>query len=94
MCPASRSPLSRIKRLEGFFDRRTLVADIAGSGVFEAGIGGAGAEDLAQLVETNLLANIELDQDQHRAAQGGVRRLERDEGGQRLGWNFTDGRGA
>src|SRR5437879_3119671 len=31
------------KRLEDFFDRRTLVADVAGSEVFEAGIGGARA---------------------------------------------------
>jgi hypothetical protein len=32
--------------------------------VFEAGVDGACAQDLAKLVEANLFADVELDQDQ------------------------------
>ncbi len=52
------------QRLEGFFDWRALVADVAGSEMPEAGVGGAGAENLAELVEANFFADVELDQDQ------------------------------
>jgi hypothetical protein len=38
--------------------------------MLEAGFGGAGAEDLAELVEADFFADVELDQDQDRAAQG------------------------
>ena len=75
---------------EGLFDRRALEADVAGSEVLEAGIGGAGAEDLAELVEANLFADVELDQNQDRAGQGGVGRLGRHQSGQGFGGNFAD----
>ena len=81
------------QRFEDFFHRRTLVTDVAGSEVLEAGIGGAGTQDLAQLVEANLLANVELDKNQHGAGQGGVRRLGRHQSGQGLGGNLAYDRG-
>ena len=55
---------------QDFFYRRTLEADVARSHVFEAGVDGAGAEDVAQLVKANLFADVELDHDQNRAAKG------------------------
>ena len=58
------------QRLEGLLDRRALVADVGGS-LLEAGLGGAGWEDLAELVEADLFADVELDQDQDRSAQRG-----------------------
>jgi hypothetical protein len=42
-------------------------------GLFE----GAGAEDLTQLVEADLFANVELDQNEDRPAQRGLCRLPR-----------------
>jgi hypothetical protein len=60
------------ERVEAFFDGRTLVADVSGSLMLEAGFGGAGAEDLAEFVEADLFADVELDQDQDRAAQGAI----------------------
>ncbi len=51
-------------------DRRTLVADV-GRGLFEAGFGGAGPEDGAENVEADLFADVELDQDEDGAAEGG-----------------------
>jgi high-affinity K+ transport system ATPase subunit B len=58
--PCGRSPLSKDKRLEGFFHGRTLKTDVAGSHVLEAGINGAGAEDTAKIVETDLFADVKL----------------------------------
>ena len=58
--------------LEGLLDGRALVADVGGS-LLEAGFGGAGAEDLAEFVEADLFADVELDQDQDRAVQGSLR---------------------
>ena len=53
------------QRLNGFDHRGPLVADVSGSRMLEAGLlQGAGAEDLAQLVEPDFFANIELDQDE------------------------------
>ena len=57
------------QRLERLDYRRPLVADVAGGRVLEAGFGGAGAEDLAQFVEADLFADVELDQDEDGAAQ-------------------------
>ena len=56
--------------LERFLDGRTLVADVSGSLMLEAGLGGAGSEDVAELVEADLFADVELDQDQDGAAEG------------------------
>src|SRR5258708_23932497 len=50
---------------EDLLDRGTLVADVSGSEVLEAGISSACAEDLPELVEANLFADVELDQDEH-----------------------------
>ncbi len=58
------------QRVESFFDGRTLVANVSRSLVLEAGFGGAGSEDLAELVKTDLFADVELDQDQNRPTQG------------------------
>src|SRR5271157_1532383 len=72
----SLKPLAAVEddRLERLHDRRPLVADVSRSLMLEAGVGRARAEDFAQLVEPNLLADVELDQNQHRAAQGRSRR--------------------
>jgi hypothetical protein len=59
--------------------------------VFEAGIGGAGSKDLAELVKANFFANIELNQHQHRTAEGGIRRLGGNQRGQRFGGDLTYG---
>ena len=79
------------QRLEGFFHRRALKADVAGSHVLEAGIDGARAEDAAKIVEADLLADIELDHDKNGAAEGSVVRSGRDERRQGLGGNFANG---
>src|ERR1700693_2813997 len=51
--------------------RRALIANVSRSGMFEAGLlECARPKNLAKLVELDLLTNIELDQNQHRAAQG------------------------
>ena len=78
--------------IESLFDGGALVTDVSGSKVFETGIDGAGAEDLPKLVEANLFADVELDQDQHGSTQGGVRRLNRHKGRQGLGRHFANGR--
>ncbi len=57
--------------LKRLLDRRTLVADV-GRGLLEDGFGFAGREDGAENVEADLFANVELDQDQDRSAQGRV----------------------
>src|SRR6266849_9273601 len=44
---------------------------------------------LSELVEANIFADVELDQDEHGAAQGSVRGLGGDEGGQGLGRDFA-----
>jgi hypothetical protein len=49
--------------VESLFDGRTLVADVGGS-LFEAGVGGAGSEDVAEDVEFDFFADVELDQDE------------------------------
>jgi hypothetical protein len=47
-----------------FHDGRALVADVVGRGVLERRLGdGRGAEDLAELVEANLFADVELNED-------------------------------
>ena len=61
--------------------------------MLEASIGGAGSEDLAKLVEANLFANVELDQDQDRAGQESVWRLGGYQSGEGLGWHLAYGRG-
>ena len=58
--------------LKGLFDRSALVAHVGGS-LLEAGFGRAGAEDLAEFVEADLFADVELDEDQDGAAQRGLR---------------------
>ena len=58
--------------LKGLFDRSALVADVGGS-LLETGFGLAGREDLAELVEADLFADVELDEDQDGAAQGSLR---------------------
>src|ERR1700722_7960618 len=58
------------QRLDRLDDRRTLVADVPRGGVLHAGMfDRAGPENLPQLVEFNLLANVELDQDKDRPLQ-------------------------
>ena len=52
------------QRLDRLDDRRTLEADVSGSGVLEAGLLAARAEDVAEVVEADLFADVELDQDQ------------------------------
>jgi hypothetical protein len=74
---------------EDFFYRGTLEADVARGDVFEAGIGSARAEDLAELVEANLFAYVELDQDQDRAAEGSVGGFGGHQSGQGLGGDFA-----
>jgi hypothetical protein len=59
------------ERLEAFFDRGTLEADVFRGLVFEAGFGGAGSEKLAELVEFDLFADVELDQGKDGALQRG-----------------------
>ena len=54
--------------LERLLDGRALVADV-GWGFFETGLGGAGSDDLAEGVEADLFADVELDQDQDGAAE-------------------------
>lgn len=75
------------ERFDGFDDGRALVADVAGSGVFERRLrDGGGAEDMAELVEANLFADVELEKDEDGAGEraGGGRRGWRDLGGGRL----------
>src|ERR1700685_3728573 len=50
------------ERFEAFFDGGALEANVFGSLVFEAGFGGAGSEELAEFVELDLFADVELDQ--------------------------------
>src|SRR5437660_158253 len=75
--PADHGQVGRIVRdaaLQHFLAlalRRPLVLDVSWGGVFEAGAGGTGAEDLAQLVQANFLRHIELDQDEDRTLQRG-----------------------
>src|SRR5579859_948980 len=57
------------ERLKRLFDRSALVADVGGR-LLEAGFGLARGEDLAEFVEADLFAYVELDQDQHHATQG------------------------
>src|SRR6266536_2978596 len=57
------------QRLDRFDDRGTLEADVSGSGVLEAGLLAAGAENVAEGVEADLFADVELHQDQDRALQ-------------------------
>jgi hypothetical protein len=58
------------ERLDGFDDRRALIADVTRSRMLEAGLKeGARAYDLLELVEANLLAGIKLDEDPHGAVQ-------------------------
>ena len=57
--------------------------------MFKAGVDGACAEDLAKLVEANLFANVELDQDEHGAAERRIRRLGGYQCGQGLGGNLA-----
>src|SRR6266850_1428807 len=64
------------QRLNPFDDRRTLVTDISRSSMLEAGLLAAGAEDVTEIVESNLFAHVELDQDQNRALQGFVLALD------------------
>src|ERR1700683_5537772 len=47
---------------EAFFDGGALEADVFGGLVLEAGFGGAGSEELAEFVELDLFADVELDQ--------------------------------
>ena len=49
--------------------RRALEADVSRGRVLEARLLAAGSEDVAQGVEIDLLAHVELDQDEHRALQ-------------------------
>ena len=58
--------------LKGLLDRSALVAHVGGS-LLETGFGLTGGEDLAELVEADLFADVELDEDQDGAAQGGLR---------------------
>ncbi len=65
------------ERVERLFDGRTLVANVSGS-LFEAGVGSAGSEDVAEDVELNFFADVELDQDEDGTAErrrGGLARL-------------------
>jgi hypothetical protein len=55
--------------------RRTLVTHVPGSGMFQDRVfHRACAEDLTQLVETDLFADIELNQHQNGAVERGVNR--------------------
>src|ERR1700688_4900073 len=78
------------KGFEGLFDRRTLVANVSGGEVLEAGVDGAGAKNAAKLVEANFLANVKLDHHQHGAAEGGGGWLGGYQSGQSLGGNLAD----
>jgi len=50
--------------------RRSLVPNVSRSGVLEAGLlERARAKKLPQLVKANFLANVELDEDENRAAK-------------------------
>ncbi len=56
--------------VDGFDDRRALVADVSGSGMLEAWVlYRTRAKDLAQLVEPDFFANVELDKDEDGPAQ-------------------------
>src|SRR5262249_9458131 len=60
------------QRIDGFDHRRPLVADVARGWVLERGLlQGASAENLAKLVQVDLLADVELNQDEDRPMNGG-----------------------
>ena len=75
--------LSADQRLDLFDHRRTLEAHVSWSGLLEAGLLAAGSKDVAEGIEVDLLADVELDQDEYRALQHFV--LCRDDGGRRCG---------
>src|ERR1019366_5054861 len=60
------------QRLDRFDNRGTLEADISGGRVLEARLLAAGSEDVAQIVESDLFTDVELDQHQDRPLHGFV----------------------
>src|SRR5271169_214125 len=58
------------QRLDRFDHWRTLETDVPRSRMLEASLLPPSSEDVAQGVELDLLANVELDQHQHRPLQG------------------------
>ena len=57
------------QRFDRLDDRSALEADVSRRRMLEAGLLAAGSKDVAQRVEVDLLANVELDQHQHRPLQ-------------------------
>src|ERR1700679_3085231 len=72
------------ERFEDLLEGRALVLNVGWS-LLEAGLGGAGSEDVAENVEANLFADVELNQDQDGAAEGRRNVLFRTRRGFRLG---------
>src|SRR5208283_4715354 len=69
-------PFTALKdqRFDRFDNRGTLEAHVSRSRVLEAGLLPPSSKDVAQRVKLDLLANVELDQYQHRPLQGLVLR--------------------
>lgn len=61
------------ERLGGFDHGRTLVADVSRRRMFESGLlEGRSAEKLPQMVETDLFADVELEQDRDSPGENGL----------------------
>src|SRR5580704_5829928 len=61
--------------IDGLDHRRALITDVAGGRMLQRRLlQGARAEDFTQLVETDFLTDVELNQNQDRAADGGFNR--------------------
>ena len=72
----ARQPLAGFENegIRGDDDGRALIANIGGSDMLEAGLlEGSAVDDLLELVDTDLLADVELDQDPHRTHEGRCR---------------------